>query len=195
MQILTTAWKPELVKDRLIWMKSSLGIAHFSKFILSCSSSTDRLTLHCSEALAATTTKGGWARKGAVRMFFQKHTRYVCIYGGQGGTCRRGRWGKIWELRRFPLKYCHLLEISHQKVCCNYSAYTQTLVQCTMSHLTPSGQVNLTHSSKKNTAQSWQSARIHIRRWILNLLCGCTRGKMINIVPRPVRVLSCYFLL
>lgn len=86
MQILATAWKPELLKDRLIWMKSSLGMARFSKFTLSCSSSTDRLTLHCSEVLAATTMEGGSARKGTVRMFFQTQTRCLCIFGGQGGT-------------------------------------------------------------------------------------------------------------
>lgn len=70
-------------------MKSSLGIMHFSKFTLSCSSSTDRLTLHCCALLAATPVKGGWARKEAVRVFFQKLTRCMCICGGQEGTGRR----------------------------------------------------------------------------------------------------------
>lgn len=69
-------------------MKSSLGIVHFSKLTLSCSSSTDRLTLHCSEVLAATTVEGGWARKEAVRMIYRS-TQGVCVYLWRAGMDRQ----------------------------------------------------------------------------------------------------------
>lgn len=59
-------------------MKFRLGIVHFSEFILSCSSSTDRLTLHCSGVLVKTTPKEGWAEKGAV-IISESH-KVCCVF-------------------------------------------------------------------------------------------------------------------
>lgn len=147
-----------------------------------------------------------WQESGFKRelqgCFLSKITSFVCLYMWVQGrdSWKREKLGKIWEACSFSLKCCHLLELTHKRVFCNYSACTHScVIHCVSSDYFRSSEFNTFLQEKYRaelsvfaeyylclcrnlSAWMYMLGRCWIVCWTYNMSAG--GGRMVSNVPR-----------